>query len=110
MDTKLVHCQAGVLLRGYQLSVGVAKIIFFLYPFFKPLKISFKFTFGTLSGTNLHIWTPNRYYEHPSPPPPRRTIGVAPLYMGFKCSHHTLVKIERCQAFVPTKIITLYAL
>ena len=46
MDTKVVHLQPGVLLRGYQLSVGVSKIFFFLYyPFFKSLKIPFKFTF-----------------------------------------------------------------
>ena len=32
-----------MLLRGYQLSVGVPKIIFFFYPFLKPLQISFKF-------------------------------------------------------------------
>ena len=29
MDTKLVHYQPGVLLRGYQLTVGVPKVIFF---------------------------------------------------------------------------------
>ena len=30
MDTKIVHYRPGVLLRGYQLSVSVPKIFFFL--------------------------------------------------------------------------------
>ena len=54
MDTKTVPEQPAVLLRGYQLSGGVPKIMLFLYPFFKPLKTSLKFTFTpalTTQGT-----------------------------------------------------------
>ena len=40
-DTQTVRYQPGVLLRGSQLSGGVSKLFLFLYPFFKPLKISF---------------------------------------------------------------------
>ena len=44
MDTQRIPYQAGVLLGWVQLSVGVPKIISFFCPFFKPLKMPFKFT------------------------------------------------------------------
>ena len=45
MDNQTEPLTTGVLLRWGQLSGGVPKIIFFLLPFFKTLKISLKFTF-----------------------------------------------------------------
>ena len=58
MDTQTVPWQPGVLLRGGQLSGGVPNF-FFLYPFFKPLKISLKFT---LTPT-LMFWAVNSWRQ-----------------------------------------------
>ena len=54
-----------MLLRGYQLSVGVPKIIFYLLSFFdlffKPLQISFKFRFTPALRRYRCLFTDKRF-------------------------------------------------
>lgn len=67
MDTKLVHYQPRVLLRGYQLSVGVLKIIFLLLSLLQTSQNFIKIqVYPRLKGEQVHSFL-NNYIQFPAP-------------------------------------------